>query len=398
MTYARCLSSFAIIVLAALMSAGATQAAQPAKPGHVFIIVLENEGYHITFGSASPATYLKGLAKQGALLPNYYGIGHYSLDNYLAMISGQAPNPVTQSDCGKFTEFVQTGTAADGQAVGTGCVYPAAVKTIANQLADKGLTWKGYMEDMGNIPAREAATCGHPAIGAADNTQRAVVGDQYATRHDPFVYFHAIIDTPACDADVVALPALAEDLKSIATTANLVFITPNLCHDGHDGGENGRKCVDGQPGGLVSADKFLADTVPAILASPAFKQDGLLIVTFDEADIDAKYDKATNSVKFEVGDASACCGEQPGPNLVAGSAVFGNLPDKGPGVMGPGGGRIGAVLVSPLIKPGTVSNTAYNHYSLLRSLEDMFGLDYLGYAGQSGLKAFGIDIFAHSKR
>ena len=388
--------NFAAVCAVLLMLVGSARAAEPAapaKPGHVFIIVLENEGYHVTFGPASPAAYLKGLAKQGALLSNYYGIGHFSLDNYIAMISGQGVNPVTQSDCGSFTEFVQTGTAADGQAVGSGCVYPAPVMTIADQLAAKGLTWKAYMEDMGNIPTRESATCGHPAIGVPDLTHRAVVGDQYATRHNPFVYFHSIIDTPSCAANVVALPALAADLKSTATTANYVFISPNLCHDGHDGGEDGRKCVDGEPGGLVSADKFLAETVPQILASPAFKRDGLLIVTFDEADIEAKYDQATKTVKLEVGDASACCDEQAGPNLKAGDTVFGNLPDQGPGVAGPGGGRIGAILVSPFIKPGTVSDTPYNHYSLLRSLEDIFGLDHLGYAGQAGLKPFGADVF-----
>ena len=69
------------------------------------------------------------------------------------------------------------------------------------------------------------------------------------------------------------------------------------------------------------------------------------------------------------------------------------VPDKGPGVTGPGGGRIGAVLVSPLIKPGTVSKTPYNHYALLKSIEDVFGLAHLGYAGQKGLKSFGRDIF-----
>jgi hypothetical protein len=376
-----------------LTLAGIAAAAPAAKPGHVFIIVLENEGFDYTFGAKSPATYLNGLAKQGALLTQYHGIGHFSLDNYLAMVSGQGVNPVTQSDCQSFTEFVQTGTAADGQAVGSGCVYPAPVKTIADQLAAKGLTWKGYMEDMGNISSREAATCGHPAVGAADNTQHAVIGDQYAARHDPFVYFHSIIDTPACNANVVALPALATDLKSAATTPNYVFITPNLCHDGHDGGEDGRKCVDGQPGGLISADKFLADTVPQILASPAFRQDGLLIVTFDEADIDLKFDPATKTVKLKGGDSSACCNQQPGPNIKPGDKVFGNLPDQGPGVNGPGGGRIGAVLVSPFIAPGTISNVPYNHYSMLRSIEDMFGLDHLGYAGQTGLKPFGTDIF-----
>lgn len=384
-------AGFALCPLA--VSTGTACAEPVAKPGHVFIIVLENEGYHITFGPASPAKYLKGLTAQGAVLSNYYGIGHFSLDNYIAMISGQGVNPVTQSDCAKFTEFAQTGTDADGQAIGSGCVYPAAVKSIADQLAAKGLTWKGYMEDMGNIPTREAATCGHPEIGGPDETHRAVVGDQYATRHNPFVYFHSIIDTPACNANVVALPALAADLKSVATTPNYVFISPNLCHDGHDGGEDGRKCVDGQPGGLVSADKFLADTVPQILASPAFKQDGLLIVTFDEADIEPKFDKATNSVKLDVGDASACCNEPAGPNLIPGSKVFDSLPNQGPGVVGPGGGRIGAVLVSRFVNPGTVSTVPYNHYSLLRSIEDMFGLDHLGYAGQDGLTPFGADVF-----
>jgi hypothetical protein len=385
--------SAVFFVAQGLFAVDTASAAAPAKPGHVFVIVLENEGYHITFGRNSPAKFLKGLVGRGAVLPNFYGIGHFSLDNYIAMVSGQAPNPVTQSDCQSFTEFTKTGMAAEGQLVGSGCVYPTEVKTIANQLEAKGLTWKGYMEDMGNIPAREAATCGHPELGTTDKTQRAVVGDQYATRHNPFMYFHAIIDSATCDANVVALPALKADLQSVTTTANFVFITPNLCHDGHDGGENGRRCVDGQPGGLVSADTFLADTVPAILVSPAFKQGGLLIVTFDEADIEARYDKATNTVKMEEGDASACCDEPAGPNIGPDAKVFGNLPDKGPGVLGPGGGRIGAVLISPFIKPGTVSKLPYNHYSLLRSLEDMFGLDHLGYAGQAGLRTFGPDIF-----
>ncbi len=364
------------------------------KPGHVFIIVLENEGYDVTFGAKSPAAYLKMLAQQGALLPNYYGIGHYSLDNYIAMVSGQAPNPVTQADCQSFVNFTAAGTTKDGQAIGSGCVYPTAIATIANQLEDKQLTWKAYMEDMGNDPSRESATCGHPDVGQPDGTQKAAGGDQYASRHDPFVYFHSIIDLPTCAAHVVNLAALAGDMADETTTPDYVFITPNLCHDGHDGGEGGKKCVDGQPGGLISADAFLKETVPQILGSPAFKHDGLLIVTFDEAD-------------SEGGDASACCREPRGPNIKPGAmVVFDNppptppdqIPDKGPGISGPGGGRVGAVLVSPFIKPGTVSKTAYNHYALLRSIEDFFALDHLGYARQKGLKSFGMDIFAGPAR
>jgi hypothetical protein len=381
-------------LLASLMVLVSSANAEPAvRPGHIFIIVLENEGFHITFGENSPASYLRALGSQGAILPNYYGIGHYSLGNYIAMISGQGPNPVTQSDCQVFTEFVETGMATDGQAMGSGCVYPADVPTIASQLEAKGLIWKAYMEDMGNILSRESATCGHPVLGQPDRTEAAVKGDQYATRHNPFMYFHGVIDKPACGLHVVNLSVLNADLGSLATTPDYAFITPNLCHDGHDGVPTGKGCADGEPGGLISADKFLADTVPAILASAAFQKDGLLIITFDEADIEVRTDPSTGQRVLKSGDVSACCGEPPGPNIPPGAMVFGNTPDLGPGVLGPGGGRIGAVLVSPLIKPGTVSTTPYNHYSLLRSIEDAFGLAHLGYAGRPDLKSFGPDVY-----
>jgi phosphatidylinositol-3-phosphatase len=384
------------VLLASNLAAGAQTA---PKPGHVFIIVLENEGYNKTFGPGSKASYLNQLAQQkGALLQNYYGIGHYSLDNYIAMVSGQAPNPVTQADCQKYVDFQAKGTAEYDQTIGNGCVYPAGIPTIVNQLATKQLSWKGYMEDMGNDPRRENAGCGQPVkfdAGWSDGTQTAEkrdqLVDQYASRHNPFVYFHSIVDDAAgCSAHIVNLAALKTDLNDETTTPNYVFITPNLCNDGHDGGD-GHSCVNGDPGGLVSADKFLSDTVPGILESPAFKHDGLLIITFDESDIDIDFDPWTGKLKFE-GDASACCNEQPGPNIRRGATVFG-VPDHGPGVVGPGGGRIGAVLVSPFIKPGTVSKIPYNHYSMLRSIEDFFAVEHLGYAAQNGLTSFGKDVF-----
>jgi hypothetical protein len=383
----------------AASAAAATAAPEaPAAPapriGHVFILMLENEGYHVTFGPGSPAKYLNHLRGEGALVRNYFGTSHFSLGNYIALISGQAPNPATEYDCEEFTEFVATGITPDGQVIGSGCVYPASVPTIANQLEAKGLSWKAYMEDMGNDPRRESATCGHPPIGAPDNTQGAQIGDQYATRHDPFVYFHAIIDTPSCAQHVVNLRALSPDLKSSATTPNYVFITPDLCNDGHDGGAGG-PCVDGQPGGLVSADRFLRSLVPLIVASAAFKRDGLLIITFDESDIESDYDASSKAVRVRDGDAAACCDEPSGPNIPAyqpGTGIA-RTAINGPGLIGPGGGRIGAVMLSPFISPGTVSKVPYNHYALLRSVEDLFGLGHLGYAGQDGLKGFGADIF-----
>ena len=358
-----------------VMSDVALAAARPGLPPvrHVFILVLENKSFAVTFSKSSPAPYLADtLTSQGALLTQYHGIGHWSLDNYLALISGQAPNPETQADCPTLTEFQLRQPELDGhgQALGTGCLYPPMVRTIADQLEAASFTWKGYMEDMGNDPLRERATCGHSPPGGEERTSRATVVDKYAAKHDPFVYFHSIIDDQArCDAHVVNLKELPKDLRSADTAPNYAFITPNLCNDGHDA-----ECVDGRPGGFQAVDAFLRKWVPLILSSAAYKKDGLLIITFDESD--GKGDEA----------ATACCGEQGLPGE-----------EQLPGIVGPGGGRIGAVLLSPFIRPGTVSSVPYNHYSTLRYLEDTFGLPRLGYAAQNTLPMFGADVFTQQK-
>jgi hypothetical protein len=105
--------------------------------------------------------------------------------------------------------------------------------------------------------------------------------------------------------------------------------------------------------------------VPLITGSPAFKKDGLLEITFDEAD---------------TGDASACCNELPGPAAAE------------PGETGPGGGRIGTVLLSPFIRGGTVTTVPYNHYSTLATIEQLFGLPKLGEA-RTVSATFGRDVF-----
>jgi hypothetical protein len=216
---------------------------------------------------------------------------------------------------------------------------------------------------MGADPSREARVCGHPALNGQDHTQGATAKDQYASRHNPFVYFHAIIDNASlCDSHVVNLDALPADL-SAPNLANYSFITPNLCNDGHDA-----TCADGTTGGLKRVDQFLRQWVPRILSSTAFRRDGgLLQIIFDEAD---------NS------DSTACCGEIAGPG------------SPRPGIGGPGGGDTGAVLLSPYIRRGTVTQTPYNHYTLLRSDEDLFGLSHLGYAGLPGETSLGADVFA----
>jgi phosphatidylinositol-3-phosphatase len=350
--------------------------------GHVFVIVLENEGFAATFGDPSADPYLATtLPSKGALLTSYYGTGHESNDNYVAMVSGQGPNPQNQADCQFYDDFVGTGpTAAAGQAMGSGCVYPVSVQTIGNQLTENGLGWKAYMQDMGNSAPRESAVCGHPTLDTQDETQNAVAGDGYVARHDPFVYFHSVIDDTAyCNAHVVPLgtttgklpsgvPAgtsgLARDLANAATTPQLAFIVPNVCEDGHD-----YPCKNEASGAsaLADIDTFLSAWVPRITSSAAFRRNGLLVITFDESD-------------GPQSDASACCGETPGPNAPL------------PGITGPGGGLVGAVLLSPFIRPGTVSSVPYNHYSLLASIEDLFALPRLGYAATAS-STFGHDIF-----
>jgi len=209
------------------------------------------------------------------------------------------------------------------------------------------------------------ATCAHPTLNTTDGTQKAEVGDQYAARHNPFVYFHSITDSTACAANDVPLTRLSTDLAAASTTPNLTYITPNLCHDGHD-----TACVDGEPGGLVSADAFLKTWVPKIQASPAFGKDGLLVVTFNESD-------------SPTSDSSAGDGEVAGPNSPA------------PGIDGPGGGRVGAVVLGRSVKAGTKTSTSYNHYALLGSIEDLFALPHLGFAATTPNR-FGRDVYTAS--
>ncbi len=349
------LPAFAVLLL---LAAGSLSASPPPPIRHVFIIVLENKGFDTTFGPSSPATYLsKTLTAQGQLMRQYYGIGHKSLANYVAMVSGQGPNAATQTDCLLYTNVIPgTQTPFLGQTLGQGCVYPADTKTVADQLTSAGLTWKAYMQDM-------ISPCRRPALNSADDTLSARIGDQYATRHNPFVYFQSLLNSGDCPAHDVDLGQLHSDLANAATTPNYVFIAPNLCEDGHD-----VPCIDGRAGGLVTADQFLQNWVPRILGSPAWAEGGLLIITFDEA---------------EGGDASACCNEMAGLNTA----------NPGGDTAGPGGGRTGAVLLARFIQPGSVNDTPYNHYALLRSVEDLFALPHLGFAGQPGLKAFGADVY-----
>jgi hypothetical protein len=190
------------------------------------------------------------------------------------------------------------------------------------------------------------------------------------------MYFQSITkNKKLCDSHVLSFKPLKHDLKKIRTTPNYSWITPNSCYDGHDW----PKCQDGKPGRMPRVNHFLKRWIPRIMASPAYKKNGLIVVTTDEATHDE--------------DAGACCGEVSG--LGFDDPAHPNMNE--PGVYGPGGGRVGAVLLSRFIKPGTVSTVPYNHFSMLRSIEDIFGLHHLGDAQMPQVHPFGPDVYTHKK-
>jgi hypothetical protein len=340
---------------------------------HVWLIILENKSYDATFTGLNQNSYLwKTLPKQGVLLKNYYGTGHSSQDNYLSMVSGQAPEEDTQSDCsikdsdfGSDATIVKSGKnrgqvaslANAAQPSGAnapnglnGCTYPTAAPTLFNQLDAAGKTWKGYAQDLGNQPGREDAVCGGPGTAANDPTTNptlmsataanpfpagvtsftgAQANDQYVAKHFPFPWFHSLTGTvtPAgvtkagltkpvqggtdCDANHIAnldsaSKGLFHDLQKESTTPAFSWITPNNCSDAHDAvckGNNlsGSFTAKGaavyqkptpapasttpknQTGGLYASDLFLKYYVPMIERSKAFRDGGLIDITFDEA-------------------------------------------------------------------------------------------------------------------
>ena len=262
--------------------------AAPAVPSfsHVFVIVMENHEYGSIIGSAA-APYINGLASTYSLATNYYGASHPSLPNYLALTAGSTFG--IASDC-------------------TSCYVGAT--NIADQVEASGRSWKAYMEDLPS-PCFMGASTGN-----------------YAMKHNPFMYYNDIRNNAArCAAHVLPFNQFWGDMSS-GQVPNLTWITPNMCNDMHD-------CP------VSTGDGWLRNVVPTITASAAFRNGGVLFITWDE------------------GSSSAgCCGDS-------------------------WGGRVATLVISPRVISGFRSSVAENHYSLLRTIEDGFHLAHLGAAGWS---------------
>jgi acid phosphatase len=236
----------------------------PSAATHVFVIVMENHSY----AEATAQPYTARLAAQYAVAGDYHAVSHPSLPNYLALTAGST-----------------FGITDDGY-------HPLPAGGIGAQLTAHGVSWRAYMEGMTRGCMESPAP--------------------YALKHNPFAYLGG------CPADVVPLTALDGDLAG--ATPRYVWITPDLCHDGHD-------CSSRQ------ADDFLAGLVPKILASAAWRDGGVLFVTWDEDD-------------------------------------------------GSSGNRVPAIVVAPDLARHETSRP-HDHYSLLATVEDLLGVPRLGEARQA---------------
>ncbi|HKB52181.1 MAG TPA: alkaline phosphatase family protein [Solirubrobacterales bacterium] len=307
---------------------------------HVFVISLTSPGYDTAFGETSQMPYLATqLRPKGELLSGYTLLGEAALPNGIATVSGQPPNASTQADCSTYTEFPPAAkVAANGVVSGTGCVYPVETLTISDQLASGQFRWRAYMEGMVD-EAGKPANCVHPDPDAAD----APPPGSYSAAQNPFVHFHSLLDLGDCATNDVPIEQLPADLRKAEGTANYSYIAPTPCDAGAAG-----QCTPGSLEGVAAADAFLAKWVPQILASPAYKEDGLLVVSFG----------AANTVAAETPPAPA---DDPL--------------------------HVGALLVSRFLTPGATDATSLDPYSLLRTTEDLFGLSHLGLTDGAKVKS-----------
>jgi len=262
---------------------------------HVMVIVEENRGYAATLGSCPNDPYLCSLSAGYASLAAWYAIAHPSAPNYLALESGATQG--VRSDC-----------TPDGGGCG-----PFDAPDPGSELSGAGIPWLAYMESM---PTR----CDHVA-GAGE----------YAEKHDPFMYF-SLDRGSACATHILPYPGAAAMLSTLdsAEAPDFVWITPNLVHDMHDGS-------------VAEGDAWLRATLPAVLASPWFADDGTVIITMDEND---------------AAPSGSCCGNAPG-------------------------GRVPMIVISSKSRGQGSIATAGDHYTTLRAIETAFGLALLGGASSA---------------
>lgn len=373
---------------------------------HAWLIVLGENSYESTFGATSTAPYLtKTLPKQGVLIPNYYGVTAGVLANEVALLSGQGPTVENVANCPNYSPITPATVSLTAEQVeGVGCAYPKAVASLPTQLEEKELTWRAYVEDMENGGAiGQPWRCRKPTLGAANPP--AGPGDQYVNWRNPVVYFDAVAESPGCEKHDVGFELLTKDLKAKKKTPALSLIFPNACHSGGE-----VECEPGAPTGAHSVAQVLKNLVPAILHSPAYEEGGGLIMI-------------TSAQAPQAGplpDPSACCLAPTYPNLpppvgtIPGATTPSTSTTESPTAAVEeetttkyteesvlptgGGGKVGLLMISPLVIPGSLEEREYaNHFTLLKTLEKMFGVEPLGYAAEADVPTLSSELFVEEE-
>jgi phosphatidylinositol-3-phosphatase len=357
---------------------------------HAFVIVLGESGYDETFGTQAPSPYLsRTLPKKGELLPNYYGVTSGVLANEIALLSGQGPTAETAANCPNPTAIAPgTVSVFAEQVEGTGCQYGKEVKTLPTELTEGEITWRAYVQDMekgGDIG--QPWRCRRPTLGSTD-VALPTPEDTYVNWRNPVVYFAAIVEGDECEKHDVGFEILTKDLSAKKKTPTLSLIFPETAE--------------------------LKTLIPAIMASPAYAEGGLIMLTSAQAP------QAGERI-----DQKACCLAPEFPNL---PTVEGATVAPAPTTPAPtagtstteagaeteesttattatkyteesvketgGGGKVGLLMISSFVEPGKVEETEYaNHFTLLKTLATMLGVEPMGYAAEEEVPTLSPELF-----
>jgi phosphatidylinositol-3-phosphatase len=340
----------AVATIAAAASATSSKSADAPKAGghafdHVFVIMLENHSQSSVIDDSN-APFITSLAHKYAMAANYYGVTHPSEPNYVAAISGS-----------------NWGRNVDDPTL----VYDHL--NIVDELESHHLSWSAYMESM---PSAGFTGAQYPSNAAL-----------YANKHNPFVLFQDVVSNPTRLAKIKPYTSFATDMKA-ETIPNYVWISPNQCHDMHGGvfvpiasdGSDGTPCPYGSAKDdkndaslKQKADAFVKGAVDAITSTTAWKSGrSVIFILTDENDFTG------NATTDGWESADGCCDS---PYLSPGTPFLGSneQPDGHVWAGGIyGGGKIPAIVMTAKGKSGYVSQTSYNHYSMLSTIQWNWGL------------------------
>jgi phospholipase C len=307
---------------------------------HIFVILEENRSLDEIIGSPDTPEMTR-LAKAYGLASNFFGIRHPSEPNYVVLVGGDTFG--IRDDDAFYCVPGKVDPGCHGSAKPGYAVHTVDGDNLTLQLGRAGLTWKGYFESLpepGSL-AYHAPSPQAPVAGQPDAL--------YAVKHNGFMTFKSVQDDPKRAAKIVGFDVLEHDIAA-GTLPNFAHIVPNQCNDmhglkGHDVPDD---CVSKSKGLLVRADKTVGKIVTDIMRSPQWRAPGnsAIVITFDEGD----------KAEERAGAPLGCCGTDAAD------------PDH------PGGGHIPTIVITNHGPRELQDPTPYNHYSLLRTIEDAFGI------------------------